>query len=153
MIRRPVGHGFHPEQLGHRRGDRTMEQRWSLRKPVTLEVQVSHKCYPVIRGRSRNISLEGLFIETGIVILPVGSSIDVEFALMTGEAWEQIRMPAVVVHRTAQGSGIVFYTFNTKVFRSIERILYTHNNRFAGQPQGIRNVEASVASARWPCRD
>jgi hypothetical protein len=151
MTRRPVGHGFHLEQSGHCRGDDTMEQRWSLRKPVTFEVQVSHKCHPLIRGRSRNISLEGLFIETGIVILPVGACIDVEFALMIGEAWEQVRIPAVVVHRAGHGCGIVFHAFNTMVFRSIERMLYTHNNRFARQAQRILGSEVSAASARWTC--
>jgi hypothetical protein len=114
-----------------------MEHRWSIRKPVSFEVQVSHKCHPVVRGRATNMSMEGLFIETGIVILPVGSYIEVEFALMTGEEGERIRMPAVVVHRTGNGCGIVFHAFNTKVFRSIECLLYTHNNRFAGQPQSI----------------
>ena len=129
-----------------------MERRWSLRTPVTFEVQVSHKCHPVIRGRATNISLEGLFIETGIVILPVGSYIEVEFSLMTGEAWEQFRMPAVVVHRTGHGCGIAFHAFNTMVFRSIERMLYTHNNRFAWQAQRILGSAASAASARWTCR-
>ena len=98
-----------------------MEHRWSLRKPVTFEVLVSNKCHPLIRARSRNISLEGLFIETGIVILPVGSFIEVEFSLMIGRLQEQVRMPAVVVHRTVHGCGVVFHAFNTNVFRSIER--------------------------------
>jgi hypothetical protein len=125
-----------------------MEQRWSLRMPVTFEVQVSHKCHPVVRGWSRNIGLEGLFIETGIVILPVGSCIEVEFSLMSGALWEQIRMPAVVVHRSGHGCGVVFHAFNTTVFRSIERMLYTCNSRFARQSQSIRSMDAGAASAR-----
>jgi PilZ domain len=127
-----------------------MEQRWSLRTAVTFEVQVSHKCYPVVRGRSRNISLEGLFIETGIVILPVGCCIDVEFALMTGDDRERVRMPAVVVHRAVDGCGIVFHAFNSKVFRSIEHMLYTHNNRFGGSSRTSRSFGAAAA-AGWPC--
>ena len=130
-----------------------MEHRWSLRKPVSFEVRVSQKCNPVIRCRSRNISLEGMFIETGIVIPPVGSCVDVEFALLSGEVWEQIRMPAVVVHRTEYGCGIVFHAFNTKVFRSIERMLYTQYNRFVRQPQGIRKIELSAASSSRPPRN
>jgi hypothetical protein len=108
-----------------------------LRKSVMFEVQVSYKCHPVVRGRSRNIGLEGLFIETGIVILPVGSCIEVEFALMADALWEQIRMPAVVVHRTGDGCGIVFQAFKRKAFRSIERLLYTDDYPFARQPQRI----------------
>ena len=123
-----------------------MEQRWSLRKPVTFEVQVSHKCHPVVRGRSRNISLEGLFIETGIVILPVGCRIDVEFALMTGGDPLRVRMPAVVVHRTADGCGIVFHTFNTQVFRSIERMLYAPDDRLTPSPRGLRKRAPPVAA-------
>jgi hypothetical protein len=129
-----------------------MEQRWSLRKPVMFEVRVTHKCHPVVQGRSRNISLEGLFIETGIVILPVGSFVEVEFALMTGKVWEQVRMLASVVHRTGSGCGIVFHDFNTKVFRSIEGMLYTHNKRCSIQPQGIRSIKTPAAADRWSRR-
>jgi hypothetical protein len=118
-----------------------MEQRWSLRKPVTLEVQVSHKCHPMVRGRARNIGLEGLFIETGIVIPPVGSCIEVKFALMSGAVWVQICMPAVVIHRTGDGCGILFQAFNRKAFCLIERLLYADNRWFAGQPQRINRAD------------
>jgi hypothetical protein len=124
-----------------------MEQRWSLRKPVTFEVRVSHKCHPVVRGRCRNISLEGLFIETGIVILPVGCRVDVEFALMTAGDPIRVRLPAVVVHRTSDGCGIVFHAFNTHVFRSIERMLYAPEDRFTPPPRGLRNRAAPAAAA------
>ena len=106
-----------------------MEQRWSLRKSVTFEVKVIYKCHPVVLGRSRNIGLEGLFIETGILILPVGSCIEVEFGLMTASQWEQIRVPAVVVHRNGGGCGIAFQAFNGKAFRAIEQLLYTPPGR------------------------
>lgn len=102
-----------------------MEQRWSLRKPVTFEVKVSYKCHPDVLGRSRNIGLEGLFIETGIMILPVGSCIQVEFNLMSATQREPICMSAVVVHRTSNGCGIAFQSFNWNAFRTIERLLYT----------------------------
>ena len=123
-----------------------MEQRWSLRKPVTFEVKVLYKCHPVVLGRSRNIGLEGLFIETGIMVLPVGSCIQVEFGLMSATQREQICMPAVVVHRHRNGCGIAFQTFNGKAFRVIEQLLYTHDYRVARWPQrthpadGIRRM-------------
>ena len=127
-----------------------MEQRWSLRKSVTLVVKVVYKCHPVVLGRSRNIGLEGLFIETGIMILPVGSCIEVEIDLMAGTQWEEVRMPAVVVHRNRVGCGIAFQTFNGKAFRVIEQLLYTHDHRVAQRSQcthpadGIRSM-AGVA--------
>ncbi len=123
-----------------------MEQRWSLRKPVTFEVKVVYKCHPVILGRARNIGLEGLFIETGIMILPVGSCIEVEFGLLTGTQCEEVRMPAIVIHRNRYGCGIAFLTFNGKAFRVIEQLLYTHDHRVARWLQcthhadGIRRV-------------
>ena len=124
-----------------------MEQRWSLRKPVTFEVKVSYKCHPVVLGRSRNIGLEGLFIETGIMILPVSSCIEIEFALVTGTRWEEIRIPAVVVHRNREGCGIAFQAFNGKAFRAIEQLLYAHDHRVARWPrythpaEGIRRMD------------
>ena len=77
----PMIREFQPKQTGHCTGGRTMEQRWSLRKPVTFEVKVMCKCHPMVLGRCRNIGLEGLFIETGIVILPVGSLSEASFHL------------------------------------------------------------------------
>jgi hypothetical protein len=141
----PMIREFQPKQTGHCTGGRTMEQRWSLRKPVTFEVKVVYKCHPVVLGRSRNISLEGLFIDTGIMILPVGSCIEVEFGLVAGTQWEEVHMPAVVVHRNRDGCGIAFQTFNGKVFRVIEQLLYTHDHRVARWPQcthpdGIRHM-------------
>jgi hypothetical protein len=115
----PMIRKFQPKQTGHCTGGRTMEQRWSLRKPVT----------------SRNIGLEGLFIETGIMILPVGSCIEVEFGLMAGTQWVEVHMPAVVVHRNRDGCGVAFQTFNGKAFRVIEQLLYTHDHRVAQRPQ------------------
>jgi len=106
-----------------------MEQRWSLRKTVTFEVKVSYKCHPVVLGWSRNIGLEGLFIETGIMILPVGSYIQVEFGLLSATQWEQISMPAIVVHRNRNGCGIAFQAFNGNAFRAIEHVLYTPADR------------------------
>ena len=115
-----------------------MEQRWSLRKPVTFEVKVKYKCHPVVLGRSRNIGLEGLFIETGIMILPVGSCIELEFGLMTATQWEQICMPAVVVHRNRNGCGIAFQAFNWNAFRAIEQLLYTSPGRSLAAMHAIR---------------
>ena len=108
-----------------------MEQRWSLRTSVTFEVKVSYKCHPVVLGRARNIGLEGLFIDTGIMVLPVGSWIEVEFALACRAGWLQVRMPAIVVHRNGQGCGIAFQAFNGKAFHVIEKLLYSHGPHIA----------------------
>jgi hypothetical protein len=131
---------FSSGAVGALQEEKHMEQRWSLRKPVTFDVQVSRKCHPHVRSRSRNISLEGLFIETGLVILPVGCCIDVEFALTTAGGPVRVRMPAVVVHRTRDGCGIVFHAFNTHVFRSIERMLYAPDDQFTPPPRRPRST-------------
>lgn len=128
-----------------------MEQRWSLRKPVTFEVQVSYKCHPVIRGRARNISLEGLFIETGVVIPPVGCRVEMEFALMTPGDPQRVRMPAVVVHRADGGCGVAFHAFNTRVFRSFEQMLYTRNDRLIPPPRRTRKKCALPVMAGRTC--
>jgi hypothetical protein len=64
---------------------------------------------------------------------------------MSGNRWEEVHMPAVVVHRNRDGCGIAFQTFNGKAFRVIEQFLYTHDHRVARWPQcthpdGIRRM-------------
>lgn len=128
-VRQPANPRFSTEADGELHWRLNMEQRWSLRTPVTFEVKVSYKCHPVVLGWSRNIGLEGLFIETGIMILPVGSYIQVEFSLLSASRRQQICMPAVVVHRNRNGCGIAFQAFNGNAFRAIEHVLYTPAGR------------------------
>jgi hypothetical protein len=137
--------------VGALRRRNSMEQRWSLRKSVTFEVQVAYKCHPVIRGRSRNIGLEGLFIETGIVVPPVGCRVEMEFGLPTGGDPQRIHMPAVVVHRGEDGCGVAFHAFNSRVFRLIEQLLYTPDDRFVPSPCRVRKKRSLAATAGWIC--
>ena len=62
-----------------------MEHRCSQRKKVRLDVTLYRNGRVVSRGKSRDIGLEGMFIEAGDMNCPVNSRMEVEFAVGDGK--------------------------------------------------------------------
>jgi len=55
-------------------------------------------------ARARNVSVDGMYLETRSLILPRAACIDLEF-LFHGRTWE---IRALIVHSNWQGLGVVF---------------------------------------------
>ncbi|QKT02451.1 PilZ domain-containing protein [Ectothiorhodospiraceae bacterium 2226] len=100
-----------------------MEHRWSKRKALKLDVLLYHRGMPIARSRSRNIGLEGMCVDAGIE-LPEHAPVDVEFELMHKGRRRRHRLPAVVVHRTEEATGLMFRTFDRAAFQAIEEYIY-----------------------------
>ena len=106
-----------------------MEHRWSLRKPVDIEVSLRRQGMPAKRYRTRNISLEGVFVESGADTWPEDTFLELELPLYdryaSGSRTEQRhRIPVVVVHRAEGGMGLMFCVFDQPLFRIVEHLLY-----------------------------
>lgn len=101
-----------------------MEHRASPRKTISQYVLVYQNNLPVLRGTARNISLEGLFLETGPVIFKKDTLLEVEFHLGTGAMRKHYRVPVVVRRKTKTGLGMVFKNIETESVRRIQEFLY-----------------------------
>lgn len=103
-----------------------MEHRWSLRKRLTTNVLLYHHGIPVARCESRDVGLEGMFVNTGPLNYFRNTRLDVEFSLRnpaTGQV-ARCRLPAIVVHTSNQGLGLTFIGFNPDIFRTLDAILH-----------------------------
>ncbi len=105
-----------------------MEHRWSLRKPVDIEITLRRQGMPATRYRTKNISLEGVFVESGTDSWPEDTFLELELPLegyqSGGHRQERHRIPVVVVHRAADGMGLMFCVFDQPLFRIVEHLLY-----------------------------
>ena len=101
-----------------------IDRRWSSRKPLRLDVLVYRDRVPVAVGTTRNIGLEGMFLETGRQRFSNQTLLEVAFPVKVDREEQRFRVPAVVVNASTAGMGLTFTAFDQKLFRALERLLY-----------------------------
>lgn len=83
------------------------EHRWSERKPIRLNVSIYYEPLGTISCQTRDISLEGMFVETPDVELPVEAELEVSFTTGNAGKQQEHHMPAYVVHGNDDGAGLM----------------------------------------------
>ena len=84
-----------------------VEHRWSPRKPIAMDVSLIYAPIGSIEGKTRNISLEGMYIETDGSEIPHQARLEVAFTARSGSGNKVYRMPAYVVHSHEKGVGLM----------------------------------------------
>ena len=92
-----------------------MEKRWSTRKEIQLDVVLHHDGAGVIKCKTRDISLEGMFIETENSIFPIDEQVDLDFILQNDNSNKLHHIRAKVVRTTNAGMGVIFREFNPRI--------------------------------------
>ncbi len=100
-----------------------MEHRYALRKPVTLDVVVTYQALGLVHGRTMNIGLGGMYIETGCVELPVNALIKTAFFLKEDGVHKPCSADAMVVHSCARGAGLMFSDLDDELHAALQRLL------------------------------
>ncbi len=100
-----------------------MEHRWSARKTVDAQAVIYQRGARIVRGSIGDIGLEGLFVRTGPVRLRTNTLVEVEFSIPTG-GMTTFRIPALITHRSEEGIGLMFHTFDQQAFRAIQALVY-----------------------------
>ena len=84
-----------------------IDQRWSERKPIALEVALYYPPVGTIMGRTRDVSLEGMFVETHGAELPVEAELEISFVTEGANKSHEHHVPAYVVHGGREGVGLM----------------------------------------------
>lgn len=109
-----------------------MEHRWSERRPACCPVRFT---YPQsgrrVQGVARNISLGGMFIETGPDTPPVGALIELSFSFDAGADTVHSHVLGQVVHTTPQGAGVMFCDLGVPLVRTLREAIYGEEKRAA----------------------
>lgn len=85
----------------------TMEHRWSERKPIEMEVALHYAPVGTIIGKTRDVSLEGMYVRTPGVDLPLHAELEVTFVTQNASGTREHHMPAYVVHGSDEGVGLM----------------------------------------------
>jgi len=96
-----------------------MEHRWGQRTPLTCEVLIGQRSHKLVRGRIRDVSIGGMFVETPKARLAVHSVVDIVFVEHWGRVIRIHRLPAVVVRASTTGVGVMFGQLNPKEYSTL----------------------------------
>lgn len=112
-----------------------MEHRWSVRKEYEGSVAVNSPNRGTALCRMRNIGLGGMFIETGTLVLPANTPVDIGFTLLDDdELLIPFRLQAIVVRRVSTGVGVMFLETSAHNLNALRRALYPERRTDAAQP-------------------
>jgi len=100
-----------------------MEHRWSERKPINMDVTLYYEPIGRVHGKTRNISLEGMFIETHGTYLPPKAELEVSFVTHEGNRERAHKVPAYVVHGGDKGIGIMLRHVGYNDFHALRYML------------------------------
>jgi hypothetical protein len=93
-----------------------MEHRWNIRHPAVIDVLLHHKEISEIQCKTRNIGRDGLFVETENMTYQPNTLLQVEFE-SNQDGIKQIHvLPAIVMHSSPDGLGLMFMQPNTYDF-------------------------------------
>ena len=103
-----------------------MEQRWTERIPMAVDVMVNYPSLGLVRGKSKDISLDGMFVETGAIALAADNPLSVTFVLPQDKSNQQYELRAQVVYSCSRGAALVFRGLDVSVISQLRKSLYSY---------------------------
>lgn len=85
-----------------------MEHRCSVRLPVAMNVLLYHNNIPVVHCKTRDISPDGMFVRSGPLKYKANTLLKVEFQAESNAVRKSHMLPAMVVHHSNSGLGLMF---------------------------------------------
>ncbi len=101
----------------------SIEQRWSSRKAVNLDVNLYYPPVGIINGKTRNISLEGMFVDIKGIHIPTQTRLEIWFSAETCGRSTEHRLPAYVVHSDESGIGLMLQHVGYREFDALRYML------------------------------
>lgn len=100
-----------------------MEHRMNVRIPLRIEVGIAFPGAVFITGHTDDVSFEGMYVRTGETRLPRHSLVQLEFVVHGQRKHRHLRLPALVVRKTANGVGLMFANCEEVVFQTLARLM------------------------------
>ena len=84
------------------------ELRNLIRKEKTIKVWIHKDNDLLALGLTNNVSPDGMFIKTNVLIFPKNCDFEIVFDVEDGNNTRRCRIPVKVVHRSLKGIGVKF---------------------------------------------
>lgn len=101
-----------------------LDHRWSTRQALTLPVKLYNSGESIVQGRTQNLGIGGMFVETDAHRLPLNSPLSVSFTVSNNGSTSHHRLPATVIWSGHEGAGLMFTDFNVETVHTLREILY-----------------------------
>ena len=88
-----------------------MEHRWFKRTPMQINVLMHYPPLGMINGVTKNISSNGMFVDTGRIILISDELISLNFRYPDQLEGEIQTIDAHIIHTSSNGAGLQFLKF------------------------------------------
>ncbi len=99
-----------------------MENRWSQRTPLELNILIQYGPLGLICGRSKDVSPKGMLIDTGRITLMPDETVEVTFSYPGKLDAKTVSLPAQVVHCSDKGVGVEFINQQLDEFKPNETV-------------------------------
>ncbi len=100
-----------------------VEHRWSSRKEINLDVNLYYPPVGMINGKTRNVSLEGMYVDIEGVSIPAQARLEICFTADIRGKPVQHRLPAYVVHGKSGGIGLMLQHIGYREFDALRYML------------------------------
>ncbi len=101
-----------------------MNHRQSARWSRQLTAMVFQQGILLGYFKTRNISLQGAYLEKGPAALPLNGTLDVIFMAAAG-CLPKCAVKALVVHKENEGTGIMFASNDQEILHNLRQVLFT----------------------------
>ena len=85
-----------------------MEHRWNPRKEIDSPVMVYHEQIGIIKASVKNVSADGMLVDTGQLMLKKGTIVELAGATMRSIKNKMVRLKALIVHANEGLAGLMF---------------------------------------------
>jgi len=99
------------------------ERRWNPRLPTAMEVVVYYGGLGLVQCRTRDVSYDGAFIETGRIALTTETDVELVFSSYSGSKHTQHRITAQIARVTLDGAGLSFSDLEISTYRFLQQLL------------------------------
>ncbi|KPJ93347.1 MAG: hypothetical protein AMJ53_07435 [Gammaproteobacteria bacterium SG8_11] len=104
----------------------TIEHRFKQRKALNLDVVIYKNHMPVAVGKTRDISIEGMGVDSRIADIKKYCLLEIEVTVTESSNTVYHRLKGLVVHQHSDGFGILFTDLDPSESRIVDQLMLDH---------------------------
>jgi len=95
----------------------------SAQTAAEIQVMLSYQPLGLVRGNARDIRLDGMVVDTGVVSLSRDAEVGVTLAYHKGDELRVHRVDAAVTTSSREGHSLRFLPYDSEVHRALEEMM------------------------------